>query len=259
MALKLVLEAGGSRLKWAWLENGALEAFESALWPDARAVLGKWLESRTDLTAADSPVSGLLDRPTTPAAVKAGFPGWLADTIGVEPLRLDPCGSCPFEIEYREGTPGSDRLAAAIACHHREPQSSFIIVDAGTCITVDLLSPGRWRGGAIIPGLALQSASLAQAGLPVLRRGSKGWPYRNGSPGALGRTTMEAIEAGIPWAARQAVLATARALMDIDPSAQVVLTGGDADHFDGIGGWRTFADPNLVLSGTAHLLNASTA
>jgi hypothetical protein len=47
--------------------------------------------------------------------------------------------------------------------------------------------------------------------------------------------------------------------MDLEPRAQPILTGGDANHFDGIGGWRTFADPNLVLNGTARLLNALTA
>ena len=100
---------------------------------------------------------------------------------------------------------------------------------------------------------------MAGAGLPVLERKPDGWPCRSGADGALGRTTEEALEAGIPWASREAVTAFIRALTDIDPCAQVVLTGGDAAHFDGIGGWQTFADPKLVLIGTAHLLNATTS
>ena len=195
----------------------------------------------------------------TPAAAASGFPDWLPAVLGTDPIWLDPQRDCPFHIDYQDGLPGQDRLAAALTCHHRDPGGSWIIVDAGTCITVDLLSPGRWRGGAILPGLALQARAMAGAGLPVLKRSQDGWPCRDGAEGALGRTTEEALEAGIPWASRASVTAVIRALTDIDPCAQVVLTGGDAAHFDGIGGWQTFADPKLVLTGTALLLNATTS
>ena len=259
MALTLVLDAGGSRLKWSVVDGDRVEPFHTALWPEAQAVFGEWTQSKRDHTTNEPLILGLLDRPATPAAKASGFPDWLDEIHNVECIQIDPTGSCPFAIEYTEGCPGADRLAAAVACAQRDPNGSYVIVDAGTCITVDLLSPGRWRGGAILPGLSLQSSSLALAGLPVLQKQNDTWPHQKGPKGALGRTTLGAIEAGIPWAMRQAVTATAAALIEIDPCAQVVLTGGDADHFDGMGGWRTFADPNLVLSGMAHLLNAKTA
>ena len=122
--------------------------------------------------------TGMLDRPATPAAREAGFPDWLPDALGSDPIRIDPAEGAPFAIDYAQGEAGADRLAAAVACHDRDPGGSFVIIDAGTCITVDLLSPGRWRGGAILPGLGLQSASLADAGLPVLDKGEAGWSCR---------------------------------------------------------------------------------
>ncbi len=259
MALILVLDAGGSRLKWATIKGGVPEKFHSAPWSEAKDSLREWTDGHGAKASNEPLIMGLLERPTTPRALASGFPSWLTETHNVELVHLDPNTSCPFVIEYKEGKPGADRLTAALACSKRDPGGSYVIVDAGTCITVDLLSPGRWRGGAILPGLSLQSSSLALAGLPVLQKKNNAWPHQKGPKGALGRTTIEAIEAGIPWAARQAVTATAAALMEIDPCAQVILTGGDADHFDGMGGWRTFADPNLVLSGMVHLLNAKTA
>lgn len=259
MAVTLVLDAGGSRLSWAPLVDGVPAGSTAAPWEEARAALEAWWYNHRNPADSASPVIGMLDRPATPAAVASGFPDWIPAVLGAEPIRLDPYRDCPFDIDYREGLPGHDRLAAALACHQRDPGGSWVIVDAGTCITVDLLSPGRWRGGAILPGLALQANAMAGAGLPVLERTPGGWPCRTGPDGALGRTTAEALEAGILWASRESVTAVVRALTDIDPCAQVVLTGGDAAHFDGIGGWRTFADPKLVLTGTAHLLNATTS
>ena len=259
MAVTLVLDAGGSRLSWAPLMDGVPDAMTSAPWEDAQPALNAWWQHHRGTAECATPVIGMLDRPATPAAEACGFPEWLPSVLGGHPIRLDPSRDCPFDIDYREGLPGHDRLAAALACHHKDPGGSWVIVDAGTCITVDLLSPGRWRGGAILPGLALQSRAMAGAGLPVLERRSDGWPCRRGAEGALGQTTTEALEAGIPWASRESVTAVIRALIELDPCAQVVLTGGDAAHFDGIGGWRTFADPKLVLTGTAHLLNATTS
>lgn len=254
MAVTVVLDAGGSRLKWGAFHGGTIGPVHSAAWNEAEAVFRAWAAGQGNEMRA-----GMLQRPATPAARDAGFLDWLRDALGGDPTRINPAEIAPFAIDYAQGEAGADRLAAAVACHDRDPGGSFVIIDAGTCITVDLLSPGRWRGGAILPGLGLQSASLADAGLPVLEKGEAGWSCRPGAEGALGRSTREAIEAGIPWATREAVTATARALMELDPCAQPILTGGDADHFDGIGGWRTFADPNLVLNGTARLLNALTA
>ena len=259
MALTLVLDAGGSCLKWAVVQGERVEPLYTAPWQKAQAAFSEWIQSNRGGQSNEPLILGLLDRPSTPAAAASGFPKWIDEIHNVERIQLDPTTSCPFAIEYKEGHPGGDRLAAALACTKRDPSGSFVIVDAGTCITVDMLSPGRWRGGAILPGLSLQSASLAHVGLPMLQKQNSAWPHQKGSKGALGRTTMEAIEAGISWATRQAVTATAAALIEIDPCAEVIITGGDAAHFDGMGGWRTFADPNLVLSGMAQLLNAKTA
>ena len=254
MAVNLVLDAGGSRLKWGVFHGGVIGTVQSAAWNEAETVFRAWAAGQKEEIRG-----GMLERPATPAARETGFSDWLSDAVGGDPIRVDPAEVAPFTIDYAQGEAGADRLAAAVACHQRDPGGSFVIIDAGTCITVDLLSPGRWRGGAILPGLGLQSASLADAGLPILAKGETGWPFKSGAEGALGQSTREAIEAGIPWATREAVTATAQALMELDPCAQPILTGGDAGHFDGIGGWRTFADPNLVLNGTAHLLNALTA
>ncbi len=255
MALTLLLDVGGTRLKWAWCQGPELVATGGAAWLDAADRLAD--EQREMEAQAGGPLQRIqrLSRAWPPAAGNLTEAD-LSERLGVAVDVMDIPQGLPFSVGYTSGAPGTDRLAAAMACHHRDPGGSFVIVDAGTCVTVDLLSPGAWRGGAILPGLRLQSEAMAQAGLPVLQADADGkWPWRSEPEGALGTSTSSALEAGIPRALRLAVERTAQDLKQVDPCAQVILTGGDAAHFDGLGGWQTFADPNLVLTGAALLLN----
>jgi pantothenate kinase type III len=256
--MKLLLDPGGTRLKWALISEARITEFGGANWQGATTALDEMLSDLRKNEPALELSIHILKRITPPHAQSTGFDHWIATCEEGPVLFFDPLPLAPFSVEYVTGSPGSDRIAAAAACHQRDPGGSFIIIDAGTCITVDLLSPGAWRGGAILPGLNLQAQAMAKAGLPVLAPNDQGqWPFQKGPKGALGTSTYGALEAGISWATLKSVEATSAALLQLDPCAQVILTGGDALHFDGLGGWRTFADPNLVLSGGAALLNSS--
>lgn len=262
--MKLVLDPGGTRLKFGAVRNGQLDAVHSVDWLELQS--GRFdpatLARETGIPANEGGLEvHVLNRKAPPAAGKEWLSVFCQAWGKPEATRevIDPLQNAGFDIAYTSGHPGSDRIAAAVACQRKDPGGSFIIVDAGTCITVDLLSPGSWRGGAIMPGLQLQANAMKQAGLPILQADDQHhWPFTEGPEGALGRNTMDAIAAGIPWATRKSVEAIAQAYKVMDPCAQVVLTGGDAPHFDGVGGWQTFANPNLVLQGCAMLLNEHT-
>jgi type III pantothenate kinase len=76
----------------------------------------------------------------------------------------------PFKNLYRSKTLGADRLAAiAGTLLHLKPP--FLTIDAGTCLTYDLLdADNEYVGGAISPGLVMRLRALNQftAGLPLL-------------------------------------------------------------------------------------------
>ncbi len=60
----------------------------------------------------------------------------------------------PFAIDYATPeTLGVDRLAAAAGAFFHYPQSDLLIIDAGSAMTVDLVTEGTYRGGSISPGL----------------------------------------------------------------------------------------------------------
>ena len=171
--MNLVLDPGGSRLKFGQATGGRLESVQILPWETLRETSGRkaLLEQAPWLTELSKGASlHVLNRPDPPVA----GPNWrrlfteALPHVQLSWNTLDPLQNPGFEVGYTSGEPGSDRIAAAVACQRRDPGGSFIIIDAGTCITIDLLSPGIWRGGAILPGLQLQAAAMKQAGLPAL-------------------------------------------------------------------------------------------
>jgi type III pantothenate kinase len=136
-------------------------------------------------------------------------------------------GDLPLEVLVAEPHKvGIDRLAAAAAAGLvRRPGRGVIIVDCGTAATVDLVSPaGCFLGGAILPGPALMARALAEgtSRLPAVAALEQTTP-----PVMPGRSTQEAIAAGIGWGIRGAItrlVEEARAA--IGAEADVILTGG---------------------------------
>jgi type III pantothenate kinase len=145
---------------------------------------------------------------------------------------------------------GIDRLAAATAAGLVKTRGrAAIIVDCGTAATVDMLAAdGTFLGGAILPGPALMAKALADgtSKLPAVAALERSAP-----PPMPGRSTHEAIAAGIGWGIQGAIgriVDEARA--SLGPDAEVILTGG----------WRNAVSaampgaidvPDLVLCGIA--------
>jgi type III pantothenate kinase len=147
-------------------------------------------------------------------------------------------------------TVGIDRLAAATAARlAAKPGRGVVVVDCGTAATVDLVSPaGQFLGGAILPGPALWARALADgtSRLPAVAALERSDP-----PPMPGRSTHEAIAAGIGWGIRGAVarlVAEGRAALGGE--ADVILTGGWANAVrDAVPG--AIEIPELVLAGIA--------
>jgi len=100
----------------------------------------------------------------------------------------------PVHVSYKNpASLGADRLANTVFCAQRYLSKDVIIIDAGTTITVDLVSAaGTFCGGAILPGIAMQSEALSTktAQLPLSEPGSEKISFP-------GRDTAGCIQAGI--------------------------------------------------------------
>jgi len=145
---------------------------------------------------------------------------------------------------------GADRLLAAVAVNHlRAADRPAIVVDAGTAITVDLVSAdGAFEGGVILPGFRLTAQSLAE-GTDLL-------PHVDHDPAAdpppvLGKSTAAAIRSGLFWGQVGAVRElTQRIAGELASPPQLFVAGGDAERLAAFLPQARVV-PELVLAGIA--------
>ena len=142
--------------------------------------------------------------------------------------------SCPLRIRPRpSGRVGDDRLAGALGALALSPAAPWVVIDAGTALTVNSVRPasgrkhaGVFEGGLIIPGeqLALSALGGGTAQLPAL----KPLASRTRVP-VRGCSTEEAIRLGV----RRAQIAAACALAlaqtrSLGRGTRIAVTGGGA-------------------------------
>ena len=169
----------------------------------------------------------------------------------------------PMDVRYDRSTLGPDRLAAALGGWREFYKEGCLVVDSGTALTLDLITPsGEYRGGNISPGLRLRFRSLADytSKSPLVDNVE--------NPVAFGENTVEAITAGVVNGMVYEIAGTyavARKEFCID---NILLTGGDIDllhrclvsrldalflHHDGDDGRRMEkcfrVDPDIVGKG----------
>ena len=146
---------------------------------------------------------------------------------------------------------GIDRLLGAVAANRvRTKGQGAIVVDLGTAITVDLVSPsGEFLGGAILPGIGTSARALHQFTdlLPLVKMHELAEP-----PPALGANTIEAMRSGLYWGAVGGVKQLIELLGgSIAGKPDILLTGGAAPVVAGLLSPAARYEPHLTLAGIA--------
>ena len=173
-------------------------------------------------------------------------PDWLTDGC----IELNHRLKMPIRLDYTTPeTLGSDRIAAAAAARCLFPEQDLMVVDAGTCVTVDYISQdGVYHGGAILPGVEMKFRALHNftARLPLLNISDV---ITDCEP--VGDSTQGSIVSGVVCALRYSLEGYARELSHRSGNeVQVVVTGGDAKLI--AGEWRE--EPWLVMRGLNEIL-----
>ena len=204
----LCLDAGNTRLKFGLFDGGRWllqNALDYAAFDELPARLPA---SPTRIVACN--VAGQAVRQRIEAlAGKLGLPlTWLCSTAAA-------CG-----VTNSYDTPeqlGADRWAALIGARALHGGACVVAV-AGTATTIDALdASGRFRGGLILPGLALMRAALAGNTADL--------PHASGSFRSLPTNTDDAIVSGALHATLGAI-ARMRATLGADVAC--LLSGGAA-------------------------------
>lgn len=247
MSVLLAIDIGNTRWKAGWFEDGRLIQSRPVLATASDEALRDWLQStHADEAIVSSVVPASLDR-----ALKllASSSIRVARTFQSDGGVFDS-GLLTSELET-PATTGVDRLLGALAAHSLAAGQSAIVVDAGSAITVNLVSADRtFQGGAILPGLRLMAKALndGTAALPPVRIERQ--------PVVPGRSTHGAIEAGIFFAAVGAIERLVAAMIATQSAAErdgtaVFVTGGDAGILSPSLSFPHRVEPNLVLHGLA--------
>lgn len=172
---------------------------------------------------------------------------------GVSVQRLTADMPLPIKLDYKTPeTLGADRIADACGAAGLHPGEPCLVIDAGTCITVDFIdAKGVYHGGAIMPGLKmnLQALHTFTAKLPLIDlEGVEKTPV-------LGRSTEESILAGTVGATLLSLAGYVALYKEKAPNLRVLLTGGDAKYLLASGannGWEHVQ--NLTLIGLNEIM-----
>ena len=164
----------------------------------------------------------------------------------------------PLKMGYETPeTLGTDRLATAIGGFSLYPDVDLLVLDFGTCLKFDFVSKeGKYEGGSISPGLNMRFKAMHTftAKLPLLSMPEK-FPAQ-----PIGRSTADSMQHGVLLG----MLAEADGMVGFYrqtyPDLKVLVTGGDAEVFEGHLKNAIFVRQNLALLGLAETMkyNANT-
>lgn len=238
MSAHLVIDAGNTLIKFALFEQQVL--LEQYTWDrkDTNA-LQAWLANKTFEKILLSDVSGQALPLLTPFLSQQKI------------QQLSAQLNLPFNNLYATPhTLGADRMALVAGAMALFPQKNCLIIDAGTCVTYDLLSAeGNYLGGNITPGLQMRLKAMHTftGKLPL--------PDFNLPLQVLGNDTVSCLQTGayfgligeIEWLAAQ----YQKDFADL----HLILTGGDAQLLAKRLKTNIFANPQLLLHGLNKIIS----
>jgi len=161
--------------------------------------------------------------------------------------QLDETTPLPFQNQYMtKGSLGYDRIAAVAGASEIYPKKNVLIINAGTCITYDLITAdNEYLGGGISPGIRMRFHSLNTftEKLPLIE------PDYVTKTELVGSDTETSILSGV----LNGVLAEVDGIMNSYklkyPGLKIIVSGGDYKYFDRSIKNNIFATPNIVLKG----------
>jgi type III pantothenate kinase len=237
--MNLILDVGNTRTKMGVFDGGQLVYTEVV----GNISFEKINELATNHEATNiiysSVAHALNDEEQRILGLKYGF------------VELNATIPLPIKNLYRTPeTLGKDRLAAVVGAWTNYPGHACLVIDAGTCITYDILrKEGAYLGGNIAPGLKmrLQAMHRFTARLPEVAPAKELNEW-------IGDSTESALQNG----AQVGILMEATAFINYCEQRfgqlEVIFTGGDADFFANHLKRKIFVNQNLVLEGLNKIL-----
>jgi len=152
----------------------------------------------------------------------------------------------PIKNNYKTpGTLGKDRLACAVAANALFPGKNVLTINAGTCITYDLVDKkGVYQGGAISPGLEMRFKAMHTFTdrLPLIEADTK-------FKALVGKTTEQSMRIGAQQGMLREIEGTIAAYKSKYPGLQIILSGGSHQWLKASLKGKINSQPFLTLKG----------
>lgn len=159
----------------------------------------------------------------------------------------------PLPVKNSYETPktlGKDRLAAVAGAHALFPGRNCLVIDAGTCITYDIITKdGEYLGGGISPGIQMRFKALHTftGKLPLIEPDE--------FDDLIGKSTRESILSGVYNGITGEMTGIISRYHEHFENLTVLITGGDHQFLYNKLKISIFAAPNLVLQGLNEILD----
>tara|TARA_R110002050_G_scaffold243066_1_gene379439 strand:+ start:54091 stop:54825 length:735 start_codon:yes stop_codon:yes gene_type:complete len=167
-------------------------------------------------------------------------------------IRLDNETMVPFKSLYASPqTLGNDRRALAAAALYEFPQQNCLVLDAGTCLTVDFIDAnGAYHGGAISPGLNMRFEALHSftQNLPKIN-----WK-ENALPALIGDSTANSILSGVVRGYLAEIEGIIEQYKEEIDDLRIVFCGGDTSLLRPWLKNDIFAPSNFLIKGLEYIL-----
>lgn len=157
----------------------------------------------------------------------------------------------PIQLNYLSPTLGQDRIALAVAGITIFPKKNVLVIDAGSCITYDIVTSNKeYIGGAISPGLNMRLKAMHHftGKLPAV-------PPKIDTF-LIEKTTEDCMLSGSINGILGEISSYMHKIKNQLGSLEVIITGGDAQIIQLEKELKNniFADPFLVLKGLNEIL-----
>lgn len=241
--MKLLIDFGNSRCKWATSENGCLQSGAAEVYDGTHtpAVIENLMARLPIQQSRQIHVVSVLG-----SEFDQEFVQQVAGHAEVEIIHyVSQREAFGVRLVYDDpASYGADRYAALVAAYH-SGEGAKIVVDCGTAVTVDAINEqGMHLGGLIIPGVELMCSMLAENTTGISRSDAiTGVEYLNTS-------THDSVVSGSTLCLRHGLHSIiAKIQQKIEQHASIYVTGGASTAIIEMENDQIFERPDLVLEG----------
>ncbi|MCV6628605.1 MAG: type III pantothenate kinase [Flavobacteriaceae bacterium] len=238
--MQLIIDIGNTHAKIAVFENTTIITQRRFLWKEHQDIIQNIFLDFPKISSGIVSNVGKLEEKQR---------NWLLSILP-DLHFLSHQSKIPFQNEYRSpSTLGIDRIALMSAAITQYPNQNVLVIDAGSCITYDLLTAqGIYLGGAIAPGIGMRYKAMHDytAKLPSLE---KQYPDH-----FIGDTTENSMHSGASFATICEIEGVLTEYKQYFKDLTVILTGGDAVFLSKRLKSTIFANLNFLLEGLNYLL-----